>query len=106
MSDPVLTEEELAVWVGALQAVAGSMLLLFGLRRRSQEWTNNARIGALFVISSMLKLLEGLVPETVLISAASVAGLLVIGWYIRDRRRTRAQRPPLPHPPAPTERHV
>ena len=106
MSDPVLSEEELAVWVGALQALFGSMMLLFGLRRRSETSATNARIGALCVIGGMLKLLEDLVPERILVSAAAVAGLLVLAWYIRDRRIERARRPPLPHPAAPTEGHV
>ena len=103
MSDPVLTEEELSIWVGALQAALGSMLLLFGLRRRSEAWTTNARLGALLAISGMLKLLEDFVPERILVSVAVVAGLLVLAWYLRDRRLERARRSPqLPSSSAPT----
>jgi uncharacterized membrane protein HdeD (DUF308 family) len=96
MSDPVLTHEELAVWIGALQAVFGSMLVLFALRRRTETSANTARLGALLVLVGILKLLQDVVPDNVLISAALAAGLLVMAWFIRDRRKHRTTLPPSP----------
>ena len=97
MSEPVLTHEELAVWIGALQAAFGSVMVLVGLRRRSETAANTARLGALFVLAGMLKLLKDLVPENVLISAALLCGLLVMAWYLRDRRKRPARRPTPAH---------
>ena len=101
MSDPVLTEEELAVWVGALQAVFGSFMLVFGRRRRWEMSPFVTPLSAMWIVIGLLKMLEDLLPERILLAGSAVAWALVIAWMVQVWRVSRARRASLPDSSAP-----
>ena len=92
-SAPVLTPNELTLWIGAFQVLFGVVaLVLSGRMGRERAGFATAPLGAMFVITGLLKLLNGRIADAILWPVAGLAFAIAVGVFVRNVRASRARR--------------
>jgi len=85
MSQPVMTMEELSVWIGGLEVAFGVGALVFGLRNR-QLVTPIAPLGALAILAGSLRLFARHFPNRIVLPLAAIAAVALLVWFVREAR--------------------
>jgi hypothetical protein len=92
-SAPVLTPNELTLWIGALQVCFGvAALVLAGRLGRERVGFATAPLGAMFLITGLLKLLNDRIADAILFPAAGLAFAIAVGVFVRNIRASRVRR--------------
>ena len=92
MTQPVMTVEELGIWLAGLEVAFGAAMLVFGLRDRSRFRRTMAPLGAWFVFAGAFRLLGPRLPLTIVMPLTVVVTVALVAWFVRQYRASRAGR--------------
>ena len=92
MSQPVLTTEELGVWIAGLKVLFGTVTLAWALRHRDQAMPTTAPFGAGLLASGTVRLLVGRVPDRILTPVATLLLVTIAAWFVYEVWAERARR--------------
>jgi uncharacterized membrane protein HdeD (DUF308 family) len=93
--EPVLTEAELSLWIGVFQVLLGMFTLVVARRvGRQRAGLATAPLGAMFLITGLLKLLQGRIADAILLPAAGVAFVIAAGWFVGNVRASKRREGP------------